>query len=69
MTKVKVRIRIEFWYNDGTRKTMIIEAPREVGDKIAVSGLAGARVYVEGNVTSFNTLKKPELSDFYENSH
>ena len=59
-------LRTRFWYKDGTNYEMSTAIPNEVGDKIAVGGLAYVEVYVDAMVTNLPPMKldKPELLDF-----
>ena len=45
---------------------MTVDIPEQVGDKIAVNGLAAATFYVDGKVTNLPSYKfdKPMFDDF-----
>ena len=61
-------LRIRFWYKDGKNYEMSVFIPDEVGDKIAIGGLAYVEVYVDAKVSNLPVIKvdKPMLEDFKE---
>jgi len=59
------QLRVKFLYNGGTFNEIAVIVPADIGDKIAVMGLCGCQVFVDGKISNIAaTLKKPELNDF-----